>query len=117
MNLKSAYQRALACDPVSAFGGIIAANRLLDGAVAEEIAKIFSEVIIAPGFTAEALAVLGAKKNLRLVETGGMPSAATAGLSTKHANNKAKTRAARDIAKPFIIANSPRKISKLKIPG
>src|SRR5262249_18499699 len=66
-DLRSAYLRALACDPVSAFGGIIAANRVLDGAVAEEIAKIFSEVIIAPGFAPEALAILGAKKNLRLV--------------------------------------------------
>jgi phosphoribosylaminoimidazolecarboxamide formyltransferase/IMP cyclohydrolase len=81
--LKSAYLLALACDPVSAFGGIIAANRLVDGAVAAEIAKIFSEVIIAPGFTSEALAVLGTKKNLRLVETGGMPSAATAGLTVR----------------------------------
>jgi phosphoribosylaminoimidazolecarboxamide formyltransferase/IMP cyclohydrolase len=82
-DLKSAYLRALACDPVSAFGGIIAANRVLDGTVAEEIAKIFSEVIIAPGFTPEALSVLGAKKNLRLVETGGMPSPATAGLTAR----------------------------------
>ncbi|WP_395015875.1 bifunctional phosphoribosylaminoimidazolecarboxamide formyltransferase/IMP cyclohydrolase [Dongia sp.] len=82
-DLKSAYLRALACDPVSAFGGIIAANRVLDGAVAEEIAKIFSEVIIAPGFTPEAISVLGAKKNLRLVETGGMPSPATAGLTVR----------------------------------
>jgi phosphoribosylaminoimidazolecarboxamide formyltransferase/IMP cyclohydrolase len=82
-DLKSAYLRALACDPVSAFGGIIAANRVLDGAVAEEIAKIFSEVIIAPGFTPEALSVLGAKKNLRLVETGGMPAPATASLTVR----------------------------------
>lgn len=82
-DLRSAYLRSLACDPVSAFGGIIAANRVLDGAVAEEIAKIFSEVIIAPGFTPEALGILGAKKNLRLVETGGMPSPATAGLTVR----------------------------------
>jgi len=82
-DLRSAYLRALACDPVSAFGGIIAANRVLDGAVAEEIAKIFSEVIIAPGFTPEALSVLGAKKNLRLVETGAMPAPATAGLTVR----------------------------------
>ena len=82
-DLVTAYKRALACDPVSAFGGIVAANRVLDGATAEEIGKIFSEVIIAPGFTPEALAVLGAKKNLRLVETGGMPSPATAGLTVR----------------------------------
>ena len=82
-DLATAYAGALACDPVSAFGGIIAANRVLDGAVAEEIARIFSEVIIAPGFSKEALAVLGAKKNLRLVETGAMPSQGANGLSVR----------------------------------
>ena len=82
-NLAAAYERALACDPVSAFGGIIAANRPLDGATAELIGKLFSEVIIAPGFSAEALSVLGAKKNLRLLETGGMPDAARGGLTFK----------------------------------
>ena len=82
-DLLTAYRRALACDPVSAFGGIIAANRVLDGAAAEEIAKIFSEVIIAPGFSGEALAILGAKKNLRLVETGAMPPRAAAGLTVR----------------------------------
>ena len=65
------YERALACDPVSAFGGIIATNRPLDGRTAELIGKLFSEVIIAPSFSPEALAVLSAKKNLRLLETGG----------------------------------------------
>jgi phosphoribosylaminoimidazolecarboxamide formyltransferase/IMP cyclohydrolase len=82
-DLATAYRRALACDPVSAFGGIIAANRVLDGAAAEEIAKIFSEVIIAPGFTADALEILGAKKNLRLVETGAMPPRASGGLTVR----------------------------------
>jgi phosphoribosylaminoimidazolecarboxamide formyltransferase/IMP cyclohydrolase len=72
-DLATAYRRALACDPVSAFGGIIAANRSVDADAAEEIAKLFSEVIIAPGFTPEALKILGAKKNLRLIETGAMP--------------------------------------------
>jgi phosphoribosylaminoimidazolecarboxamide formyltransferase/IMP cyclohydrolase len=82
-DLASAYRRALACDPVSAFGGIIAANRALDGAAAEEIAKIFSEVIIAPAFTPEALQVLGAKKNLRLIETGALPDAKAAGFAAR----------------------------------
>jgi phosphoribosylaminoimidazolecarboxamide formyltransferase/IMP cyclohydrolase len=82
-DLAAAYERALACDPVSAFGGIIAANRPLDGKTAELIGKIFSEVIIAPGFSAEALSVLGAKKNLRLLETGGLPDASRAGLIVK----------------------------------
>jgi phosphoribosylaminoimidazolecarboxamide formyltransferase / IMP cyclohydrolase len=81
--LANAYERALACDPVSAFGGIIAANRPLDGRTAELIGKLFSEVIIAPAFSAEALAVLGAKKNLRLLETGGMPGPAAEGLAFK----------------------------------
>jgi phosphoribosylaminoimidazolecarboxamide formyltransferase/IMP cyclohydrolase len=78
--LVDAYKRALACDPVSAFGGIIAANRPLDGTAAEEIAKIFSEVIIAPGFSPDALRILGAKKNLRLIDAGAMPDAKAAGL-------------------------------------
>jgi phosphoribosylaminoimidazolecarboxamide formyltransferase / IMP cyclohydrolase len=82
-DLATAYRRALACDPVSAFGGIIAANRPLDGVAAEEIAKIFSEVIIAPGFSAEALRILGAKKNLRLIDAGGMPDAKAAGYVTR----------------------------------
>jgi phosphoribosylaminoimidazolecarboxamide formyltransferase/IMP cyclohydrolase len=82
-DLAMAYERALACDPVSAFGGIIAANRPLDGKTAELIGKLFSEVIIAPSFSAEALAALGAKKNLRLLETGGMPDHAALGLTFK----------------------------------
>jgi phosphoribosylaminoimidazolecarboxamide formyltransferase/IMP cyclohydrolase len=63
-----AYTRALAADPVSAFGGVIGINREVDGAAAEEIAKLFVEAIVAPGFTDEALARFGAKKNLRLVQ-------------------------------------------------
>jgi phosphoribosylaminoimidazolecarboxamide formyltransferase/IMP cyclohydrolase len=82
-DLLTAYRRALACDPVSAFGGIIAANRPLDGAAAEEIAKLFSEVIIAPGFTPEALKILGAKKNLRLIETGSMPGRDAPGIAIR----------------------------------
>ena len=82
-DLAAAYERALACDPVSDFGGIIAVNRPLDSKTAELIGRIFSEVIIAPGFSAEALASLGAKKNLRLLETGGLPDAARAGLTFK----------------------------------
>jgi len=70
----SAYHAALACDPVSAFGGIIALNRPLDGATATEIIKIFSEVIIAPEITKEAREILAAKKNVRVLETGGLPN-------------------------------------------
>jgi phosphoribosylaminoimidazolecarboxamide formyltransferase/IMP cyclohydrolase len=63
-----AYERALEADPVSAFGSVIGINREVDGEAAEEIAKLFVEAIIAPGFTAEAVARFAAKKNLRLLE-------------------------------------------------
>jgi phosphoribosylaminoimidazolecarboxamide formyltransferase/IMP cyclohydrolase len=63
-----AYRKALACDPVSAFGGVIGINREVDSAAAEEIAKLFVEAIAAPAFTAEARERFAAKKNLRLVE-------------------------------------------------
>ena len=66
--LLEAYKRALECDPVSAFGGVIGVNRVVDGAAAEEMAKLFLEVIAAPGFDEAAKAKFGAKKNLRLVE-------------------------------------------------
>lgn len=71
-DLGSAYAKALSCDPVSAFGGIVALNGPLTGAVAEEIVKVFTEVIIAPGVDDEARAIIAAKKNLRLLETGGL---------------------------------------------
>ena len=70
-----AYRNALACDPVSAFGGIVALNRPLDAALAQELTKIFLEVIIAPSVENEALAVLSGKQNVRVLETGGMPDA------------------------------------------
>jgi phosphoribosylaminoimidazolecarboxamide formyltransferase / IMP cyclohydrolase len=72
-SLKDAYLNALRCDPVSAFGGIIALNGTIDGAAAEEITKIFTEVVIAPDATADAKAIFAAKKNLRLLLAGGLP--------------------------------------------
>jgi phosphoribosylaminoimidazolecarboxamide formyltransferase / IMP cyclohydrolase len=72
-SLKEAYLAALVCDPQSAFGGVIAFNKRLDRATAEEIAKIFTEVIIAPDADAEAVKILGAKKNLRLLVAGSLP--------------------------------------------
>ena len=63
-----AYQRALEADPVSAFGGVIAVNRTVDGPAAAEMAKLFVEAIVAPGFTPDALAALSAKKNLRVLQ-------------------------------------------------
>jgi phosphoribosylaminoimidazolecarboxamide formyltransferase / IMP cyclohydrolase len=71
-NLLQAYQRALACDSVSAFGGIIACNRKLDGKAAKAMAEIFTEVIVAPDADDDAKAILATKKNLRLLLTGGM---------------------------------------------
>ena len=71
--LKDTYLRALACDPVSAFGGIVALNRPVDAALAGELTKIFLEVIVAPSFEKDALEVLKTKPNVRLLETGGMP--------------------------------------------
>src|SRR5262245_50166449 len=67
-SLREAYVRALECDPVSAFGGVIGVNRVVDGAAAEEMAKLFVEAIAAPGFEPAALDKFVAKKNLRLVE-------------------------------------------------
>ena len=81
--LKDAYLKALACDPVSAFGGIVAVNRLLDAEAAEEIVKTFTEVIIAPDASEEARAIVAAKKNLRLLMTGGLPDPRAAGASVK----------------------------------
>jgi phosphoribosylaminoimidazolecarboxamide formyltransferase/IMP cyclohydrolase len=69
--LLEAYKKALECDPVSAFGGVIGVNRVIDGAAAEEMAKLFVEVIAAPGFDDAAKAKFAAKKNLRLVEVAG----------------------------------------------
>ncbi len=82
-SLREAYDRALACDPVSAFGGIVAVNRLLDAEAAEEIVKTFTEVIIAPEASAEAVALIAAKKNLRLLVTGGLPDPAAPGVTAK----------------------------------
>jgi phosphoribosylaminoimidazolecarboxamide formyltransferase/IMP cyclohydrolase len=66
--LAEAYKRALECDPVSAFGGVIGVNRVVDRAAAEEMSKLFVEAIAAPGFHAAAREIFAAKKNLRLVE-------------------------------------------------
>ena len=71
--LKEAYDKALACDPVSAFGGVVALNRRLDAAAAQRIVEIFTEVIIAPEADDEALAIVGSKRNLRLLIAGALP--------------------------------------------
>ena len=82
-NLADAYRKALACDPTSAFGGIVALNRTLDAAAARAITEIFTEVIIAPDATEEAIAIIGTKKNLRLLLAGGLPDPRAGGLTAK----------------------------------
>ncbi len=79
--LAEAYVKALRCDPVSAFGGIIALNGPIDAGTAREITGIFTEVVIAPEATDEARAIFAAKKNLRLLTTGGLPDARASGLT------------------------------------
>src|SRR3984957_6669784 len=81
--LLEAYRMALACDPVSAFGGIVALNRTLDAEAARAMTEIFTEVIIAPDATPEAIAIVGGKKNLRLLLAGGLPDPRAAGLTAK----------------------------------
>ncbi len=81
--LLDAYKRALACDPVSAFGGVIAMNRTLDAETAEEIIQLFTEVIIAPDVTEEARLIVARKPNLRLLSAGGLPDARAAGITAK----------------------------------
>jgi len=82
-NLKEAYERALACDPTSAFGGIVAFNRKLDLATAEEALKVFTEVVIAPDADDDAIAAFVAKKNVRLLVTGGLPDPLSPGWTFK----------------------------------
>ena len=67
-SLREAYWKALACDPVSAFGGVLAFNKVVDAATAGEVAKLFVECILAPGYEAEALKQFASKKNLRLLQ-------------------------------------------------
>ena len=78
-SLLEAYLKALACDPVSAFGGVLAFNREVDAATAEEVAKLFTECIVAPGFEARAREIFAAKKNLRLLELPAAPAGGPAG--------------------------------------
>ena len=83
VDLVSAYRKALACDSTSAFGGIVALNRTLDEEAARAITEIFTEVIIAPDATEEAVAIVAAKRNLRLLLAGGLPDPRASGLTAK----------------------------------
>ena len=78
-DLIEAYRRALECDPVSAFGGIVALNRRLDRATAEKIVEIFTEVVVAPSVDDDVAQVFAAKKNLRLLVTGALPDPLSGG--------------------------------------
>ncbi len=82
-SLLAAWEAALACDSVSAFGGIVAVNTELDAATAEAISAIFTEVVIAPSVSAEAREIFAKKKNLRLLECGALPDPRRAGLALK----------------------------------
>ncbi|WP_455477878.1 bifunctional phosphoribosylaminoimidazolecarboxamide formyltransferase/IMP cyclohydrolase [Bartonella sp. B10] len=82
-SLKEAYLKALMCDNVSAFGGIVALNQPLDEECAEEIVKIFTEVVIAPDATMAAREIIAQKKNLRLLITGGLPDPRCGGIISK----------------------------------
>ena len=82
-NLIEAYRKALACDSTSAFGGIVALNRTLDAEAAKAITEIFTEVIIAPDATDEAIKIVASKKNLRLLLAGGLPDPRAQGLTVK----------------------------------
>jgi phosphoribosylaminoimidazolecarboxamide formyltransferase/IMP cyclohydrolase len=80
-SLVEAYAKAFRCDPVSPFGGIIALNKPIDAAAAEEITKILTEIVIAPEATDEAKAIFARKKNLRLLTTGRLPDPRVPGLT------------------------------------
>jgi phosphoribosylaminoimidazolecarboxamide formyltransferase/IMP cyclohydrolase len=82
-SLLQAYEKALSSDPVSAFGGVVALNRRLDGASARKIVEIFTEVIIAPEADDEALAIIAAKKNLRLLLAGSLPDPKAPSLAVR----------------------------------
>ena len=82
-SLLDAYRKALVCDPLSAFGGIVALNRTLDADAARAITEIFTEVIIAPDATEEAIGIVGARRNLRLLLANGLPDPRASGLTAK----------------------------------
>src|SRR5438445_4224419 len=82
-DLLGAYRKALACDSTSAYGGIVALNRTLDAETARAVTEIFTEVIIAPDATEEAIAIVAGRRNLRLLLAGGLPDPRAIGLTAK----------------------------------
>ncbi|MEW9121747.1 MAG: bifunctional phosphoribosylaminoimidazolecarboxamide formyltransferase/IMP cyclohydrolase [Thermotaleaceae bacterium] len=85
-DIETAYRKAYACDPISIFGGIVVANRSIDKKTAEEMNKIFLEIIIAPDFDEEALEILKGKKNIRLLKLQDMAVKQKAGYDLKKVN-------------------------------
>lgn len=83
-DLTTAYRRARLCDPVSAFGGVVAVNRPLDAATAEAVVEIFTEVVIAPGVTEGAFPILAQKPNIRVLDTGALADPAAGGQKFVH---------------------------------
>ncbi len=83
-NFIAAYRNALACDPVSAFGGIVALNGNLNAETAKEIIKVFTEVVIAPSADADAIAAFAKKKNLRLLIAGDLPDPSEPSLTQRN---------------------------------
>ena len=81
--MREAYEKALACDPVSAFGGVVALNRTLDADAARKIVEIFTEVIVAPDASPEAIEIVASKKNLRLLLAGALPDPRAPGLTAR----------------------------------
>src|SRR5439155_7943354 len=79
--LRAAWDKALACDPVSAYGGVVAVNRPLDMATAEAIGRLFIEVVIAPAVEEKAAAILASRTALRVLVTGGLPDPTAPGKS------------------------------------
>ena len=82
-DLIDAYEKALRCDPVSAFGGIVALGGAIDGALAKRITEVFTEVVIAPGADDDAKAIFAKKKNLRLLLTDGLPDPTMGGMTIR----------------------------------
>ena len=82
-SLADAHGKALACDPVSAFGGVVALNGVLDRETAEEISGVFTEVVVAPDADDAARAILAGKENLRLLLTGSLPDPAARGMTVR----------------------------------
>jgi len=109
--LLEAYTAALACDPVSAFGGVVALNRPADGATASAIAGVFTEAVIAPGFTAEARTALKRKTNLRLLEAAPPPSWAGVEVKSVFGGILVQERDTSDLDEAHLTVPTPRKPS------